>query len=56
MSSTSVISFKIQEFNPTDHPVLDGKKQVLFAFTSYGWISDQGVDFNKVEWYLVDSD
>lgn len=55
MSSTSVISFKIQEFNPTDNPKLDGKKQVLLAFTSYGWISDQGIDFNKVDWYLIDS-
>jgi recombinational DNA repair ATPase RecF len=33
MSSTSVISFKIQEFTPTDNPTLDGKKQVLFAVT-----------------------
>jgi hypothetical protein len=56
MSSTSVISFKIQEFSPTDNPKLDGKKQVLLAFTSYGWISDQGIDFNKVSWYLIDND
>lgn len=55
MSSTSVISFKIQEFSPSDNPALDGKKQVLLAFTSYGWISDQGIDFNKVQWYLIDS-
>jgi hypothetical protein len=56
MSSTSVISFKIQEFSPGDNPKLDGRKQVLLAFTSYGWISDQGIDFNKVSWYLIDSD
>lgn len=55
MSSTSVISFKIQEFSPSDNPALDGKKQVLLTFTSYGWISDQGIDFNKVQWYLIDS-
>jgi hypothetical protein len=55
MSATSVISFKIQEFSPSDSPKLDGKKQVLLAFTSYGWISDQGIDFNKVQWYLIDS-
>ena len=36
--------------------MLDGKKQVLLGFTSYGWIGEQGVDFNKVSWYLVDSD
>ena len=56
MSATSVISFKLQEFNPSDNPKLDGKKHVLLAFTSYGWISDQGIDFNKVQWYLIDSD
>jgi len=56
MSNTSVISFKVQEFTPKDEVVLDGKKQVLFAFTSYGWINDQGIDFSKVNWYLVDSE
>lgn len=56
MSSTSVISFKIQEFSPTDNPTLDGRKQVLLAFTSYGWISEQGIDFNRVQWYLIDSE
>ena len=56
MSNTSVISFKIQEFSPKNDPTLDGKKQVLFAFTSYGWINEQGLDFNKVDWYLIDSD
>lgn len=55
MSTTSVITFKIQEFSPTDNPVLDGRKQVLFGFTSYGWISEQGIDFNRVKWYLIDS-
>jgi hypothetical protein len=55
LSTTSVITFKIQEFNPTDNPVLDGKKQVLFGFTSYGWISEQGIDFSRVRWYLIDS-
>ncbi len=56
MSTTSVISFKIQEFSPKDEPTLDGKKQVLLAFTSYGWINEQGIDFNKVNWYLIDGD
>jgi hypothetical protein len=55
MSSVSVVTFKIQEFSPTNNPVLDGKKQVLFCFTSSGWISDQGFDFSKVRWYLIDS-
>ena len=55
MSATSVISFKIQEFSPSDNPKLDSKKLVLLAFTSYGWISDQGIDFNKVQWSLIDN-
>ncbi len=55
MSSTTVISFKIQEFTPKVEPVLDGKKYVLFCFTSYGWVSDQGMDFSKVNWFLIDS-
>lgn len=54
MSKTTVLTFKIQEFTPQDNPKLDGKKQVLLAFTSYGWINDQGIDFSKVNWYLVD--
>ena len=55
MSSVSVILFNIQEFTPTDKPILNGKKQVLFGFTSHGWINEQGIDFNKVKWMLIDS-
>ena len=54
MSSTSVILFNIQEFKPMDKPELNGRKQVLFGFTSYGWINEQGIDFNKVKWKLID--
>jgi hypothetical protein len=54
MSNTTVISFKIQEFTPADKPALNGKKYVLLGFTSFGWINEQGIDFNKVSWYLVD--
>lgn len=54
MSRTTVLTFKIQEFTPKDNPKLDGKKQVLLAFTSYGWINEQGIDFSKVSWYLID--
>ena len=56
ISNTTVISFKIQEFTPKMDPELDGKKYVLFCFTSYGWVSDQGMDFSKVNWFLVDGD
>tara|TARA_R110002050_G_scaffold204522_4_gene340184 strand:- start:111284 stop:112006 length:723 start_codon:yes stop_codon:yes gene_type:complete len=55
MSDTSVITFKIQEFVPEDKPVLDGKKQILLGFTSYGWINEYGIDFDKIRWFLIDS-
>lgn len=55
MSSTSVITYKIQEFTPANKPELNGKKQVLFGFTSQGWINQYGIDFNKVKWFLIDS-
>ncbi len=54
MSSASVITFKIQEFNPANNPVLNGKKQILFGFTSHGWINEYGIDFDKVKWFLID--
>jgi len=54
MSSVSVILFNLQEFEPKDKPELNGKKQVLFGFTSHGWISSQGINFDKVRWHLVD--
>ena len=53
MSSASVISFKIQEFEPEDNPVLNGKKYVLLGFTSHGWINEYGIDFNKVKWFMI---
>ena len=34
----------------------DGRRQVLFGFTSQGWINDYGIDFNKVRWFLVDDE
>jgi hypothetical protein len=54
MSSVSVITFKIQEFKPALEPELDGKKQVLFGFTSNGWITEYGINFEKVKWFLLD--
>jgi len=56
MSSVSVISYKIQELTPSDNPKLNGKKQVLFGFTSYGWITEQGIDFSRVTWVLIDKE
>ncbi|MBU2995276.1 hypothetical protein KO500_02475 [Cellulophaga baltica] len=54
MSSTSVITFKIQEFSPMDEPELNGKKFVLLGFTSHGWINEYGIDFDKIKWFLID--
>lgn len=56
MSETSVIIYEIQEFIPSDKPELNGRKQVLFGFTSQGWISQHGINFNKVRWFLVDTE
>ena len=56
MSSVSVISFTIEEFEPADKPDLNGKKQVLLAFTSQGWINEYGINFEKIKWFLIDAD
>ena len=45
MSTTSVITYKIQEFTPADNPEFNGLKQILFGFTSQGWINEYGIDF-----------
>ena len=61
MSLTSVITFKIQEFDPEKLPNnfyidrdLGGKKWVLMAFTSPGWMNDYGVNISRMKWLLVD--
>jgi hypothetical protein len=54
MSAVSVILYNIQEFEPGDNPEINGKKFVLFGFTSHGWINEQGINFDKVRWQLVD--
>lgn len=54
LSSTSVITFKIREFEiKKGLPVL-GNKLVLIGFTSFGWINEYGIDFTKVRWFLID--
>ncbi len=56
MSSVSVITYKIQEFELQDKPELDGKKYVLFGFTSYGWANEMGVDLNRIIWHMIDKE
>lgn len=56
MSATSVITFKIRDFEIIgDEPEL-GNKRILFGFTSFGWINEYGIDFDKVMWFLIDPD
>jgi len=55
MSSTSVISFRIQDFDILSNEPKLGSKFVLFGFTSYGWINEYGINFNKVKWFLIDN-
>jgi hypothetical protein len=54
MSAVSVILYNIQEFEPGDNPKINGTKFVLFGFTSRGWINEQGINFDKVRWELID--
>ncbi|WP_418637301.1 hypothetical protein [Winogradskyella sp.] len=56
MSTVTLITYKIQEFELSDKPKPNGKKYVLFGFTSNGWISDYGVNFSKVRWHLIDAE
>lgn len=39
---------KVVSFNITDNDT--GEKFVLFAFTSYGWANEYGVDFSRIIW------
>lgn len=55
MSASSVISFKIKEFEFDDERKPNfGKRFVLFGFTSFGWINEYGINFDKVKWFLID--
>ena len=54
MSSTSVITYRVTEFDIVDEVPVLGKRRLLFGFTSYGWVNSNGVNFSKVMWHLVD--
>jgi hypothetical protein len=53
-SSVSIVTYKVQLFEPSNKPELNGKKYVLFAFLSHGWVNQGGIDFSKFMWHLVD--
>ena len=55
-SNVSVVTYKIQLFEPKNKPELNGKKYVLFAFLSDGWVSQYGLDFSKFMWHMIDED
>lgn len=56
MSATSVITFKIREFDIENEKPELGEKLILFGFTSIGWINEYGINFDKIKWFLVDQD
>lgn len=56
MSATSVINFKIRKFEIEGDEPTFGSKYVLFGFTSYGWINEYGINFDKIKWFLIDKD
>jgi hypothetical protein len=53
-SAVSIVTYKIQLFTPSNKPELSGKKYVLFAFLSDGWVNQNGLDFSRFMWHLVD--
>jgi hypothetical protein len=53
-SAVSIVTYKIQLFEPSNKPELNGEKYVLFAFLSHGWVNQGGMDFSKFMWHLVD--
>ena len=59
ISPTSLIIFKVREFNINSHgkeEFIEDKKKALFAFTSHGWINNNGVNYNRIKWEIVDKD
>lgn len=56
LSKVSAITYMIQEFIPNKDSDLDGKKYILFGFTSRGWINDYGIDVNKILYHFIDMD
>ncbi len=55
-SGVSVVTYKVQLFTPSDKLDLNGKKFVLFAYLSDGWVNQYGLDFSKFMWDLIDKD
>ena len=59
ISRTSVIIFRIREFKINSDGIADysdDKKKILFAFTSHGWVNNNGVNYSRMKWQMVDKD
>ena len=55
MYKKPVITFEVHEFVPQKEIKLNGDKQLLFGFTSKGWINEKGINFDKITWCLINS-
>lgn len=63
LSPNSIITFEIQEFDPRRMPSglnensnLYGRKFILFAITSAGWVNEYGIDYKQLGWFLINQD
>ena len=49
LSNVSVVIFEVTDISKAT-------KFALFAFTSYGWANEFGIDFSKINWMLFEVD
>ena len=56
LSNTSVVAFKVHEMEMNGVPSVTGKRRVLLCFTSRGWVTNSGIDVNKINWFLINED
>ncbi|MCT4614795.1 MAG: hypothetical protein N4A49_07965 [Marinifilaceae bacterium] len=55
LSMASVMIYKIQDYEIVEGMEQFGKKYILLAFTSHGWVNNYGINYNKLDWHLIDS-
>ena len=54
ISNLSIVTFELVELVINGGQVTEGKGYILFAFTSNGWISGNGINYRKVDYHLID--
>ena len=58
LSSTSVITYTITEIdminNQPKQATALGKRKVLFAYTSHGWVNEYGTNYSQIKWEIID--